>query len=88
MVLMNGSKKARCAASITNNIKVFGSMSGLAASVGLRPHLRAHVLRKATVKNRIPYGPEGYEFMRANNLLSKNPQCSGGVGNRRNSLCY
>ena len=88
MVLMNGSKKARNISSITNNTKVFGGMSGLAHLTGLSTSLRRHVLTKATVKNRIPQGAAGYEFMKANNLLSRNPQCSGGVGKGRLFMCY
>ena len=34
MVLMNAGKKARNAASITNNTKIFGTMGGLRPNVG------------------------------------------------------
>ena len=88
MVLMNSSKKARNAASITNNTKIFGGMSGLAPRTGSTTSLRRHILSKATVKNRIPLGAQGYIFMRDNNLLSKNPQCSGGVGKGKLFMCY
>ena len=88
MVLMNGSKKARNAASIMNNTKIFGGMSGLAPLSGKTGSLRRHVLIKALVKDRIPKGAAAYEFMKANNLLSKNPQCSGGVGKGRLFMCY
>jgi len=88
MVLMNGSKKARNARSITNNTKIFGGMSGLAPLSGKTGALRNHILSKATVKNRIPQGAEGFTFMKDNNLLSKNPQCSGGVGKGRLFMCY
>lgn len=88
MVLMNGSKKARNAASITNNTKIFGIMGGLAPRTGLTTSLRQHILSKATVKNIIPLGEAGYVYMRDNNLLSKNPQCSGGVGKGKLFMCY
>lgn len=88
MVLMNGSKKARNATSIVNNTKVFGGMSGLAPRTGLTTSLRRHILSKATVKDRIPQGAAGYTFMKANNLLSRNPQCSGGVGKGKLFMCY
>ena len=88
MVLMNASKNARNSSSIVNNIKVFGGMSGLAPRTGLNPALRRHILINATVKDRIPQGAAGFAFMKANNLLSRNPQCSGGVGKGKLFMCY
>jgi hypothetical protein len=63
-------------------------MSGLAPLSGKTGALRNHILSKATFKNRIPQGATGFTFMKNNNLLSKNPQCSGGVGKGRLFMCY
>ena len=84
MVLMNGSKAARNAASITNNTNVYGIMGGSVSKIGKLALLyRGCSSGRYATCNKIPLTPvAGLEYMRANNLLSVNPLASGGVGKR------
>ena len=80
MVNMNLGKKARHTASITNRTSIFGIMGGTIQSGGYRNSIRSATYR-ATTYNKIPPRPTpGKQYMLAHNLLSRNPQCSGGVG--------
>jgi len=80
MVNMNLGKKARYTASITNRTSIFGIMGGTIQSGNYRNSIRSATYR-ATTYNQIPPRPtEGKQYMLAHNLLSRNPQCSGGVG--------
>ena len=80
MVNMNLSKKARHTASITNRTSIFGIMGGTIQSGNYRNSIRSATYR-ATTYNQIPPRPtEGKQYMLAHNLLSRNPQCSGGIG--------
>ena len=83
MVLMNGSKAARNAASISNNTKIYGIMGGSATSIGKLPLIGGSCLSsRFPTCNKIPLSPEeGLAYMKANNLLSVNPS-TGGVGRR------
>ena len=77
---MNLGKKARHTASITNRTSTFGIMGGTIQSGNYRNSIRSATYR-ATTLNKIPPKPTpGKEYMLAHNLLSRNPQCSGGVG--------
>ena len=77
---MNLGKKARHTASITNRTSVFGIMGGTIQSGNYRNSIRSATYRTTTL-NKIPPKPApGREYMLAHNLLSRNPQCSGGVG--------
>ena len=77
---MNLGKKARHTASITNRTSIFGIMGGTIQSGNYRNSIRSAIYR-ATTLNKIPPRPTpGKEYMLAHNLLSINPQCSGGVG--------
>ena len=77
---MNLGKKARHTASITNRTSIFGIMGGTIQSGNYRNSIRSATYR-ATTLNKIPPKPTpGKEYMLAHNLLSRNPQCSGGVG--------
>ena len=84
MVLMNGSKAARNAASITNNTNVYGIMGGTGPKIGKLALISGNCSSNRYPDcNRIPLTPvAGLEYMRANNLLSVNPLASGGVGKR------
>ena len=84
MVLMNGSKAARNAASISNNTKIYGIMGGSASSIGKLALIGGSCLSTRFPNcNKIPLSPEeGLAYMKANNLLSVNPLASGGVGRR------
>lgn len=84
MVLMNGSKAARNAASISNNTNIYGIMGGTGPKTGKVALLaRACKANRYPNCNRIPLTPvAGLAYMRANNLLSVNPLASGGVGKR------
>lgn len=82
MVLMNGSKKARNAASSSNQTSHYGDMGGI-------PRLTGHtasILHKLQLNTGTPIPPgavEGLTFMQQRGLLSVNPQGSGGVGKYR-----
>lgn len=89
MVLMNGSKRARHAASLINNTKSFGKMSGLVAASAHPPSVRRHILLKAQTNIRYPIeAGAAYQYLKEKNLLSKNPACSGGVGRSQSSRTY
>lgn len=72
---------------ITNNTNIFGIMGGLAPmkNISAATH-RSYRIGHARVHQDIPLDPEeGLEYMLGDNpmgkyLLSKNPQCAGGVG--------
>lgn len=77
MVLYNAGKAARNAASISNNTNIFGIMGGNVSRRGLP----APSGRRAATKQVIPLAPgPALSYMKKNNLLSVNPQASGGVG--------
>ena len=83
MVVYNAGKAARRAASISNNTDIYGTMGGLAPLQGVPMAHRSIVQMRAKSKQIIPLSPvAGLAYMKANNLLSKNPQASGGVGRR------
>ena len=72
---------------ITNNTNIYGIMGGLAPmkNISAATH-RSYRIGHARVHQDIPLDPEeGLEYMLGDNpmgkyLLSKNPQCAGGVG--------
>ena len=83
MVLYNASKAARNATSISNNTKNFGIMGGLASLQGVPSSVRSDYKVRAASKQVIPLAPgPGLSYMKQKNLLSVNPQASGGVGRR------
>ena len=82
---MNGSKKARNAASMSNQTSHFGKMSGSVSLVGRTWSTRNAIIRNTNYCNCVPQGPGGLQYLIDNNLLSKNPQCSGGVGRLSNT---
>ena len=77
MVLMNAGKKARNAASITNNTKIFGIMGGLRPVTGKKV-----IDDRAASRTLASRGIKTEAQMRAAGLLSVNPATSGGVGKR------
>tara|TARA_B100000683_G_C12503596_1_gene558344 strand:+ start:6 stop:2468 length:2463 start_codon:yes stop_codon:yes gene_type:complete len=79
---VNGSRTKGSTQKITNNTRTFGIMGGLAPHRNVRVStLQGYRKGHATLKQRIPLSPgEGLNYMFSNNLLSRNPQCSGGVG--------
>ena len=83
MVVYNAGKAARHAASISNNTEIYGIMGGLAPLQGTPMAHRAIVEARAQTQQVIPLSPAaGLAYMQKNNLLSKNPLTSGGVGRR------
>lgn len=83
MVLYNAGKAARHSASIANNTEIYGIIGGLAPLQGTPMAHRSIVQMRAQSKQVIPLAPgPGLVFMTKNNLLSKNPANSGGVGRR------
>ena len=85
---MNASKRARLATLTTNNTKSFGKMSGLVAASAHPVSVRRHIMFKAQTKINYPTDPAAaLVYLKENNLLSKNPQCSGGVGRTQRAGC-
>lgn len=83
---MNGSKKARNAASMSNQTSHYGIMGGTVSLIGRTWAVRNAIVRRSTYCNCIPPGPEaGLLYMRQKQLLSVNPQCTGGVGRLSNT---
>ena len=79
MVLMNAGKKARNAASITNNTKIFGTMGGLRPNVGKDASVSDNRANGRTLASR---GIKTESQMKSAGLLSVNPASSGGVGKK------
>ena len=83
---MNGSKKARNAASMSNQTSHFGIMGGTVPMTGKTWAVRKALIRSGNYCNciggeQIPTRPvEGYAFLVRKQALSRNPLCSGGVG--------
>lgn len=81
---MTGSKIARNQSSLVNQTSIYGIMGGLAPT----RNARASIIRIRLIKGRsnlagMPTRPvPGLEYLRANDMLSVNPQGSGGVGKR------
>ena len=88
---MNGSKKARRAASMSNQTSHFGIMGGTVSLTGKTWAVRRAIVNKGNYCNcingeQIPTAPvPGYAFLLKNNALSRNPQCTGGVGRLANT---
>ena len=83
MVNMNLGKKARNTASITNSTCIYGIMGGLAPRVGNDTNVYRTIQIRGAKGLPAQYqkcGPETIDYLRKNNLLSVNPQSSGGVG--------
>jgi hypothetical protein len=83
--LMNGSKRARSVQSIANNTEIFGIMGGRIPTVGVNTNNRFAQQNRGSTTNPVPYPinlhpKASKEYMAKNNLLSVNPQGSGGIG--------
>ena len=91
MVLMNGAKKARNVQSVTNNICNLGGpkKGGLVTMQGKNANLYT------VITNQGPYCCvetnlgciAGLAYLKAKNLMTMNPQCSGGVPHRMYRGC-
>jgi hypothetical protein len=83
---MQGSKRARHTPSISNQTSIFGIMGGLAPRVGISDVAAyRHIQIKGSKGLTQLYGktPEQQQqYLKQNNLLSRNPLTSGGVGKR------
>ena len=85
---MNAGKKARNAASLTNKTSIYGTMAGLAPTVGVGTGNNAvyrHIQRKGgkpifALNGKTPAQQKLY--LQQNKLLSVNPLSSGGVGKK------
>ena len=85
---INGARtKGSFGAKITNNTKIFGIMGGLAPMRNVRASTHiGYKVGNARMHQDIPLDPvKGLEYMLGRNpmgkyMLSKNPQCAGGVG--------
>lgn len=79
MVFMGG--KGKNNSSRMNQVTHFGIMGGLAPSTNISQGTRMFRLKRARNQQVIPLGAgPGLEYMREQNILSKNPLGSGGVG--------
>jgi len=76
---MNAGKKARNAASITNNTNIFGIIGGLRPNVGKDASVNDNRANSKTLASR---GITTAAQMKARGILSVNPASSGGVGKR------
>ena len=93
---MGLSKRARNAASISNRTSIFGVMGGVAPRSRIAANQSA-MRNKARNHQTIPLAPAaGLRYMQGDNpsgryMLSRNPQCSGGVGRASGSrygMCF
>ena len=93
---MGLSKRARNVASITNRTTIFGIMGGVAPRSRIAANQSA-IRNKARNHQTIPLTPAaGLRYMQGDNpmgryMLSRNPQCSGGVGRTSGSrygMCF
>ena len=88
---MNGSKKALNAASMSNQTTHYGIMGGTVSLTGKTWAVRRAIVNKGNYCNcingkQIPTDAVlGFAFLKANNALSRNPQCTGGVGRLSNT---
>lgn len=90
MVLMNGSKRARNAASLVNRTNVYGIIGGTVSTVGVTQYTRPSLSRAGVLCNCIPTSSPaaGLAYMTSRRLLSVNPVGSGGVGRRSLLINY
>lgn len=84
MVYMGGGRNARHQASLSNQTSHFGIMGGVPSRANKRVgSIRALLIRSTSSLANIPVKPvPGLAYMRRKNILSVNPQASGGVGKR------
>ncbi len=86
---MNLGKKARHSASMSNQTSHYGIMGGTVSLTGKTWAVRNAIVRNGAYCNCIPPAPAaGLDYMIAKGILSKNPQCSGGVGKGTLFMCY
>jgi hypothetical protein len=93
---MGLSKRARNVASISNRTTIYGIMGGVAPRSRIAANQSA-MRNKARNHQTIPLAPAaGLAYMKGDNpsgryMLSRNPQCSGGVGRTSGSrygMCF
>jgi len=93
---MGLSKRARNVASISNRTTIFGIMGGTAPRSRIAANQSA-IRNRASNQQSIPLNPvAGLAYMQGDNpmgryMLSRNPQCSGGVGRTSGSsygMCF
>jgi hypothetical protein len=93
---MGLSKRARNVASISNRTTIYGIMGGIAPRSRIAANQSA-MRNKARNQQTIPLKPiPGLAYMKGDNpmgryMLSRNPQCSGGVGRASGSrfgMCF
>ena len=78
---MQGSKRSRKTPSISNSKKYYGIMGGTEPHTGGSAAIHRIQDIRAATRQFIPLAPAaGLAYMQANNLLSRNPQGSGGAG--------
>ena len=90
-MVLSTTKKCQAIQSITNNTCILGGpkKGGLITMQGRNPNLSAAITSRAPYCGcGIPLGCiPGLAYLRANNLMTMNPQCSGGVPHRMYRGC-
>ena len=90
-MVLSTTKKCQAIQSITNNTCILGGpkKGGLITMQGRNPNLGAAITSRAPYCGcGIPLGCiAGLAYLRANNLMTMNPQCSGGVPHRMYRGC-
>jgi len=77
---MSGSKRAKNVPSVANNTKIFGSMGGLAPTIGVPASIVAVYNREALLCNCIPPGPNaGWNYMVSRGIMQFR-KTQGGIG--------
>ena len=90
---INGNRARGAVSTLTHRTDQGWFVNGLAPKTGKSVTWRSARQLKAANKIEIPRGAKaGYNYMLGNNpsgrnMLSRNPQCSGGVGRKKISLC-
>ena len=87
-MVLSGRKITSAINSLTNRGCIFGSMAGLAPTVGLNPNLQ-NTYRLNTNYCQwkcLPVGCKaGFDYMKSNGLLFSNKSSSGGIGRMHSS---
>ena len=77
---MSGAKRAKNVPSLANQTSIFGSMGGIAPTIGVPASVVAVYQRDGAWCNCVPYGvADGYKYMAQRGLIQYN-KGAGGIG--------
>ena len=83
-MVLSTTKKIQCVQSLTNNTCILGGpkKAGIISTQGRNANLNNAIFSRGVYSNgNMPLGCiAGFAYLKANNLLTNNPSCSGGVG--------